>query len=51
MRKNNTIKSSANSLSSTNNAFQKIKQFGRFSNWMDYQKWLLSYVKPIKNQK
>jgi len=50
MRKTSNTKP-ANPLSTTNTAFKQVKQFGRFSNWMDYQKWLLSYVKPIKRQK
>ena len=39
------------SLQSTNNARRKVSKAGNFSNWMDYQKWILSQVKPINKYK
>jgi len=39
------------SLQSTNNAWRKVSKAGNFSNWMDYQKWVLAQVKPVEKYK
>jgi len=35
----------------TKDAFYKVRKFGRFRNWMDYQKWYLAQVVPINKNK
>ncbi len=47
--KNNT--KHPNKPSNNTDAWRKVSQTGNFTNWMDYQKWLLSQVKPIDKYK
>jgi len=34
-----------------NNAWRKVVKTGNYDNWMDYQKWVLSQVRPISKLK